>query len=94
VGRELRNARPADIKPRILTTTINEDDNTASLALALEVARYFELDAGRARAIAADVGKVVAKWRQEAAAVGLTKRELERMESAFEHRDSEMARAL
>jgi hypothetical protein len=40
------NPVPTDIKPRILTTAINEDDNTASLALAMEVAGYFELDAG------------------------------------------------
>jgi len=41
------NPVPTDIKPRILSTAINEDDNTASLALAIEVAGYFELDAGR-----------------------------------------------
>jgi serine/threonine-protein kinase HipA len=87
------NPVPVDIKPRILTTTINEDDNTASLALALDVAGYFHLDANRARAIAAEVGRVVSKWRREAAGVGLTKPEIERMASAFEHRDLEMARA-
>jgi serine/threonine-protein kinase HipA len=43
------NPVPTDIKPRILATAINEDDNTASLALALEVAGYFELDAARAQ---------------------------------------------
>jgi serine/threonine-protein kinase HipA len=32
------NPMPVDIKRRILTTTINEDDNAASLALALDVA--------------------------------------------------------
>ena len=46
------NPVPTDIKPRILSTAINEDDNTASLALAMEVAGYFELDAGKARDIA------------------------------------------
>ncbi len=35
------NPVPTDIKPRILTTAINEDDNTASLALALEVGGVF-----------------------------------------------------
>ncbi len=88
------NPVPVDIKPRILTTTINEDDNTASLALALDVASYFELNAGRARAIVTEVGKVVSKWRQEARLVGLTKSEIERMASAFEHRDLAMARTL
>ena len=34
------NPVPVDIKPRILTTAINEDDGTASLTLALDVAAY------------------------------------------------------
>lgn len=83
---------PTDIKPRILTTAINEDDNTASLALAMEVAGYFELDAGKAREIAAQVGKAVSKWRDEGARMGLTEPEIDRMASAFEHQDLEMAR--
>jgi serine/threonine-protein kinase HipA len=86
------NPVPIDIKPRILTTAINEDDNTASLALALEVAGYFELDADHARVIAAQVARAVSKWRREAARHGLTKPEIDRMASAFEHQDLEMAR--
>jgi serine/threonine-protein kinase HipA len=88
------NPVPVDLKPRILTTAINEDDNTASLALALDVAGYFGIDASRARDIAAQVGQAVSKWRNEAARHGLTKPELDRMASAFEHRDLEMARAI
>jgi serine/threonine-protein kinase HipA len=86
------NPVPADIKPRILTTAINEEDSTASLALAMEVAPYFELESGQARGIAAQVGKAVGKWREEAGRHGLTKAEIERMASAFEHEDLEMAR--
>jgi serine/threonine-protein kinase HipA len=86
------NPVPTDIKPRILATAINEDDNTASLALALDVSGYFELDAARARKIAAEVGNVVAKWRDEAARHGLSKAEIDRMMSAFGHEDLEMAR--
>src|SRR6202040_1940901 len=86
------NPVPTDIKPRILATAINEDDSTASLALAMEVAGYFELDAAHARKIAAEVGNVVAKWRDEAAQHGLSKAEVDRMMSAFEHKDLEMAR--
>ena len=85
------NPVPTDIKPRILSTAINEDDNTASLALAMEVAGYFELDADQAREIAAQVGNAVSKWRDEAARHGLTKAEIDRMASAVEHRDLEMA---
>ena len=87
------NPVPVDIKPRILTTAINEDDGTASLTLALDVAAYFGLDAGSARAVAAHVGRVVSKWRDVAARRGLTKSETDRMASAFEHADLEMARA-
>ncbi len=85
------NPVPVDIKPRILTTAINEDDNTASLALAMEVAEYFDLDEGRAREIAAEVGKSVSKWRDEAGRHGLTKSEIDRMASAFEHEDLRLA---
>jgi serine/threonine-protein kinase HipA len=87
------NPVPTDIKPRILSTAINEDDNTASLALAKEVAGYFELDDGKARDIAKQVGKAVSKWRTEAARHGLAKGEVDRMSSAFEHDDLEAALA-
>ena len=81
------NPVPVDIKPRILTTAINEDDGTASLDLAISVAAYFGLDDGRARDIAASVGAAIATWRDEGARFGLTKPELTRMASAFEHAD-------
>ena len=81
------NPVPTDIKPRILSTAINEVDGTASLALALEVAGYFELEAPKARIIAAQVGKVVSQWRAEASRHGLGKPEIDRMASAFEHED-------
>jgi serine/threonine-protein kinase HipA len=85
------NPVPTDIKPRILTTAINEDDGTASLALAMDVAKYFELDAAKAREIAKQVGKAVSKWRVEAAHHGIAKNEIDRMASAFEHKDLEEA---
>ena len=55
------NPVPTDIKPRILSTAINEEDNPASLALVLEVAGYFDLDDGQAREIAKQVGNAVLK---------------------------------
>jgi serine/threonine-protein kinase HipA len=85
------NPVPTDIKPRILATAINEEDTTASLALALEVAAYFDLDANKARKVAAQVGSATAKWRDEAARHGLGKSEIERMASAFEHADLQLA---
>jgi serine/threonine-protein kinase HipA len=85
------NPVPTDIKPRILTTAINEDDSTASLALAMDVARYFELDAAKAREISKQIGKAVSKWRAEATRHGISKSETERMASAFEHEDMKAA---
>jgi serine/threonine-protein kinase HipA len=85
------NPVPQDIKPRILSTAITLDDATASLDLALEVAADFELGMEEARKIAAAAGRAVATWRTEAAALGLTKPEIERMESAFEHEDLKAA---
>jgi serine/threonine-protein kinase HipA len=85
------NPVPVDIKPRVLATAINEDDATASLPLALEVAAYFELDNKRAKEIAAEVGKAVSKWENEAARLGLSKLEVERMASGFDHEDLKTA---
>lgn len=87
------NPVPVDIKPRILTTAINEDDNTASLDVAMSVAPYFELDDARARADAGAIARAVATWRDEAARCGLSKHEIERMASAFEHADLDAAAA-
>jgi serine/threonine-protein kinase HipA len=85
------NPVPTDIKPRILTTAINEDDGTASLALAMDVAKYFELGAAKAREIAKQVGGATSKWRAEAAHHGIAKGEIDRMASAFDHADLKQA---
>ncbi|MEO6094933.1 MAG: type II toxin-antitoxin system HipA family toxin [Fibrobacteria bacterium] len=81
------NPVPTDIKPRILATTIDEEDGTASLDLALKVSGYFELEPDEAKAIAMEVGNAVAGWRIEATALGLPSHEINRMASAFEHKD-------
>jgi serine/threonine-protein kinase HipA len=81
------NPAPVDIKPRILTTAINEDDGTASLDLARSVADYFGLEEDKAKAIVVKVGKAVSTWRNEAARHGIGKTEIDRMASAFEHDD-------
>jgi serine/threonine-protein kinase HipA len=83
---------PIDITPRVLATAITEDDTTASLALALEVAGYFEIAEARARAIAAEVAAAVSTWRTVAGRHGMSRQEIDRMASAFEHRDLEIAR--
>jgi serine/threonine-protein kinase HipA len=85
------NPIPVDIKPRVLTTAINEDDGTASLDLAVEVAEYFELDSAAARKIVKEAGRAVAQWRLVAKRMGIKYTEIDRMASAFEHMDLERA---
>jgi serine/threonine-protein kinase HipA len=85
------NPVPTDIKPRVLTTNIDLDDGTASLALALEVAEYFELDRDRASQIVRQVGSAVSGWRQEASRLGIPKASINRMASCFEHEDLKIA---
>jgi serine/threonine-protein kinase HipA len=86
------NPVPVDIKPRVLSTTIDLDDGTASLELAMDVAGYFELSPAQARQIAAEVGRAAARWRMEAGRLGIAGAEIDRMSSAFEHRDLAGAR--
>ncbi|MCC7340781.1 MAG: type II toxin-antitoxin system HipA family toxin [Bryobacterales bacterium] len=81
------NPVPVDIKPRVLSTTIDLDGGAASLELALSVAEYFELRKSEAGQIAREVGEAVSAWRKVAVDVGLTGPEIDRMASAFEHRD-------
>ncbi len=81
------NPVPVDIKPRILTTAIDEADGTASLDLALEVASHFGVKSKAAKEIVRQVGLAVSRWRETAADLGLSVNEIDRMASAFEHDD-------
>jgi len=81
------NPTPIDIKARVLTTTINFDDASASLQTALSVAQDFRLSKNEAYEIIEEVRASVKQWRQVASEVGLSKRECDRMSSAFEHED-------
>ena len=85
------NPVPVDIKPRVLSTAISEEDATASLDLAFQVAPYFELKDVEARKIAGDVARGVANWRRDASRHGLSKAEIDRMTSAFDHEDFKQA---
>ncbi len=87
------NPVPSDLKPRVLSTNIDLDDGTASMELAHDVASYFELKPKEARTIAAEVAHATAKWRKQAAKLSITTAEIDRMASAFEHRDFTQARA-
>lgn len=81
------NPTPADVRPRILSLAIDEEDATASLDLVLSVAEQFGVKAAAAVAIVGEVGRAVARWRDEAVALGIPAKECERMQSAFEHSD-------
>lgn len=85
------NPTPSDIKQRALSTTINFDDPTASLVLALEVIEYFGIEFNDAKSIISRIGKVVSKWRSYAEQLNISKSEITRMESAFQHDDIDYA---
>ncbi|HEY5924801.1 MAG TPA: type II toxin-antitoxin system HipA family toxin [Kofleriaceae bacterium] len=82
------NPVPIDVRPRIHALAIDESDQTSSLVLAREVAPKFGLTATKARAIIGEVSKPIARWRTVAAEHGISKRQIERMESAFEHSET------
>ena len=88
------NPVPIDIKPRVLSTGITFDSAEASLTVALEVAEEFGLGKRGAEQIAHEVGEATFDWDKEAARLGLSRKEIDRMESAFVHRDSELAKSL
>ena len=89
------NPVPVDIKPRVLSTAIDiDEDQTASLERAFDVIDYFDLELNEAREIAIQVADAVSQWRSVAKTFGMTSREIERMESAFEHEDFRSALAL
>jgi serine/threonine-protein kinase HipA len=73
---------------------ITIDDPAASLSLALEMAEYFDLSATEARGIAHDVGITVSQWHREAARLGISPMEIDRMASAFEHDDLKQSLAM
>jgi serine/threonine-protein kinase HipA len=81
------NPVPTDIKPRVLSTAIDPDDNSASVDLAFAAAQYFGLKPEEAKAIAREVAEGVSQWRQEAQKAGITKADIDRMASAFDHKD-------
>jgi len=88
------NPVPTDIKPRILTTTIDLEDGTCDINLALSVAGYFNLQTHTAGEIVAEVAKATQQWRAVARDFGAKTSEIERMASAFEHDDLRTALSL
>ena len=73
------NPVPADVKPRLLSTSITLDSSAATLELAFEVATEFGLTPDAARQIAREVAAATIKWRQTATRYGLTEQAANRM---------------
>jgi serine/threonine-protein kinase HipA len=79
----------------MLSTSIAEDpDLTASLELALEVAEHFGVSPADAAHIVAEVHTAVQTWRDVAARLGIGAREIDRMSTAFEHEDADIAASM
>lgn len=86
------NPVPVDVKARVLSMMIDDQDNSASFDLVVEVGDYFGLEASEMKAITEEVVNSVSHWQTEAQRLGVTKQEVNRMATAFEH--DEMKRAV
>lgn len=85
------NPTPEDLKPRILTTSINYDDGTCSIELARSVAQEFGLKHKDSDKIIGEVAKACKQWREIATETRAPQSEVNRMASAFEHADLQTA---
>ena len=85
------NPVPGDIKPRILSTAIDETDRTCDIDLVLETAGEYGLARDRAARIVAEIAGSTRRWADVARRFGAPEREIRRMQSAFEHADMEKA---
>lgn len=88
------NPTPSDIKPRVLSSSIDLDNPDASLELALDVVEYFNIEYTDAKAVISRIARVVSKWKSYAKAMNIPRAEISRMESAFQHNDMRFALTL
>ncbi|MCB9534492.1 MAG: type II toxin-antitoxin system HipA family toxin [Myxococcales bacterium] len=88
------NPVPTDVRPRVHALALTEDDDRSSLENVLAMAPYFGLSDAEARRRAVRIGEATATWREVAARAGLTPREIDRMETAFEHADARLVASL
>ncbi|HEY4177095.1 MAG TPA: type II toxin-antitoxin system HipA family toxin [Kofleriaceae bacterium] len=86
------NPMPADVRPRVHALALDEADPTASLETVKAIAKSFGLSGPNATSIVAEVAAVTRRWKSFAQKHGLSARDSERMESAFEHADAKAAR--
>lgn len=88
------NPVPTDVRARILSTNISPDEATCDIELVRSSAAYFDLSQADADDIISDVAKSTRNWRTVASEEGATKKEIDRMQSAFEHNELVQALAL
>lgn len=81
------NPMPTDVRPRVHALALDERDHAAPFEAVLTSSELFGLSEKNARQIAREVARIVKTWRKAGARAGLKSKELERMESAFEHDD-------
>ncbi|MEO8461114.1 MAG: HipA domain-containing protein, partial [Dokdonella sp.] len=95
-----RLAPAFDINPfperaRELKTWIAEDTGpAASIDALMSVTPYFRLPREDAVRILGEVERAVTRWREVGASIGMSKRELDQFDDAFEHRERQVARTL
>ncbi|MGA9334200.1 MAG: hypothetical protein WBV39_07980, partial [Rudaea sp.] len=66
----------------------------ASIDALMSVTPYFRLQREEAVRILGRVERAVNRWREIGASIGMSKRELDQFENAFEHRERQAAHSL
>lgn len=77
------DVNPTNNNTGVLHTNINENDNTASIDLAMSVAEYFDLKKDEATRIVQEVSSAVSSWESVAARLKISSPEINRMRVAF-----------
>lgn len=88
------NPVPTDVRARILSTNISPDEATCDIGLLRSASEYFDIALVDADKIIREVAESTRAWREVATAEGATRKEIERMQSAFEHKELTQALAL
>lgn len=84
---------PNPSNPTRLSTTIDFDDASASIELAVAVADHFRLSPADARGLVGEIERATSTWRDAARQLGLPGSEIERMAEAYETEQRHIARA-
>lgn len=82
---------PLEKKPRFLQTSIDLENNDASLDLAFEVCEEFGFSLDDAKDAAKNLAESTRNWLYEAKKLNINSQEIEFIKSAFEHEDFDKA---